>query len=330
MKQVILIFAIVSQALGQTYWFSIGLDSSKPLFTHALAGAKQEYVVQGQATAFTVYSVDLDAGSATQVKEVNLAANSNLETNCRILGDWTDNVVLNSKAMVRFNTAPGAPSNEVTYTGPAGERYSQPQNAYGTIYMFVGTMEFTSNYKFYRLHSDRITDVKEFSVGANTRAYGVLSGTPRILVSILTTNKRKIFDYTNGFIGGTDSVLTEHTKSGGNGELGFISPEDGRDYYVIAGMDDKILYTVKASDGTDHLNHNLNTDLGNFAIYLGWVYDTDLVLVFGYGSKMGLYDFMDTSKSRTVAPITYEGGATPINQGLIWLGKKSSNRPRPQ
>ena len=324
MKQVILIFAIVSQALGQTYSFSIGLDSTKPVRTHALVGANQEYVAQGQETAFTVYSVDLDAGSATQVKEVTLGANSNLELNCRMLGDWTDNVVLTSKVIVRFNAAPGAPSNEETYTGPAGELYSQPQNAYGTVYMFVGTMEFTSNYKFYRLHSDRITDVKEFSVGAKTRAYGVIHGTTRVLVSILTTDKRKIYDYTNGFVGGTDSVLAEHTKSGGNGERGFVSPDDGRDYYVVVGKDEKVMYTVKASDGTDHLNHNLYTDLGNFAIYLCWVYDTDLVLAFGTGSKMALYDFMDTSKSRTVAPITYEGGATPINQGLIWLEKRAA------
>ena len=103
-----------------------------------------------------------------------------------------------------------------------------------------------------------------------------------------------------------------------------MSPKDGRDYYVITNRESKILHSVKASTGSEHLQFNLNTDLGNFAASLAWVYDTDLVLVAGYGSTMALYDFMDTSKSRAIVTTTYEGGATQPDNVLIWIDKRAA------
>ena len=63
METVILTTCLISQAVSQTLWFSIGPGGSKPFQTVALVGPNQEYVIQGQATSFTTYTVCWEAGS---------------------------------------------------------------------------------------------------------------------------------------------------------------------------------------------------------------------------------------------------------------------------
>ena len=225
--------------------------------------------------------------------------------------------------MVRFKAQPGASLNEESYPVTEGNRYSAQVNAYGTAYMFVGALAFSSNFKFYRIQSGGVTDVKEFTVGTKTQAYGVIFETTRVLASTTNTDKRKIFDYT-----GSDSTVAEHTKVGSHKEVGFISLEDGRDYYVVTDAPNKLLRTLRASDGDEHLTRNLNTDLSSFGFGLAWVYDTDLAVVVTHNNKMAIYDFMDTSSSRRVTPVTLSGSSPGPKQVMTWVEKRSFIVPR--
>ena len=262
MKWILIALSIVSHAQTQTFWFSIGPGGSKPMGPVTIAGQNQEYVVQGHTTTFNAYTIDWNAGSATEVNEISTVSDAGLTDNARLQSAWSYNVVLASQKVARFNSQAGGAANSELYPFPAdtGKNWANPQNAHRTDYVFLGTLDFTAgNEKFYRIHSDRITDFKEFSTGDNSRAFGVLFGSTNILISLSNSDKRSIYDYTNGYIGGTDSFLTQHTKStGSTEELGFISPNDARGYYVVVAKTTKMAYTVKESDGSGRLFQNLS------------------------------------------------------------------------
>ena len=323
MKSVIIAFLLVSQVVTQTHWFDIGPGAAKPLQSFGIAGPNQEYVVQGQPNTFNLYSIDWEAGSATEVNEISLTADSNLVVNSRVETPGSYNAILTSQTVARFNVQPGAPTNQEIYSVPteANNFYAYPQYVHNTVYLFVSTLNFASTFKFYRLEADRITDVKEFTVTTNSRAYGAIHATNQVIISETSTNKRTIYDYTNGFVGGTDTILGQHTKTGADFELGFMLPEDGRDYYVVAAMSTKNCHTVKASDGSSHVTVDLSSFVDHLIANLEWVYDTDFALAASHRQKISIFDFMDTNQGRTPTSVDTPGGDN--YHGRIWLEKRA-------
>ena len=237
------------------------------------------------------------------------------------------NVVVASHTLARFNIQPGQPiSSEKYFSGAQeGYPYAYPQAAYNTIYLFVATMEVATAglRKFYRIHSDRVTDIQEFPLGANSRAYGVLQGTPWVLASADGTTQRKLFDYTNGHNGDSNSVAATHTKPSTKNEMIFLSPEDARGYYVISDAlnePTRSLFTVKNTDGSQHLSYDLTTYLSHTIISLNWVYDTDLCLVASYINGFFLVDIMANTRALTLVPFPSGGGNTAVH-AEYWISK---------
>ena len=321
MKELALLIGLFAHTLSLTSWFIIEtVDTSRMRSQASIGGLNQEYVVQGNIHGYYSYLVDLEAGTSTFQKEMSVT-DSELNTAARPLATGASTMILASRVIARLNFLQGQPDNLEKYSvevGPANEHYYTPERIANSIYVLVASYQFTSNHKFYRLNPEVLTDLKEYTVGANSRAYGPIYGTNWILASTVNTDKRKIFDYTNGDVAGTDSTIAEHTKTAGsNEESVFMSPEDGRGYYVVSDVPGKTMLTIKVADGTQHLSHDLNANLGNYAIGLSWVYDTDLVLVAGWHSNIALYDFMDVSKSRPINVINV--AETLIGRCHIWL-----------
>ena len=118
--------------------------------------------------------------------------------------------------------------------------------------MLVSSSTFTAanEKRLYRVFSDRTTGVETFSTGENSWSYGALYGKPWLVVTLGSTTVRKLYDYTNGHQGGTDSALQTHNTGHGNFETGFISPEDiTKDFYIVSQLSTKRIRTTK-HDGT--------------------------------------------------------------------------------
>ena len=309
MKLIIILLSInlLCPITSLTFWFSIGPGNPTEVISPVtISGPNQEYIIHGAYSTFYVYSINWESGTASKVKDIPMAADGYLTWNCRLHSDWTHNAVLASKTLVRFNAEPGKPINSEKYTVVTdGTDYSYPQPALGTVYMFVASL-WPAPKQFFRIHSDRVTGVQKFPLGTNSRAYGVLQGTPWVLASADGTNQRKLFDYTNGHNGGTNSVADVHPKPNTNQEIAFLSPEDGREYYLVTELLARIVRTVKTSDGSELLNHNVFSLLTQTIVSLSWVYDTDLCALICYANGIILVDFM--AKTRTPFLVTLPSG----------------------
>ena len=88
------------------------------------------------------------------------------------------------------------------------------------------------------------------------------------------SNQRKLYDYTNGYDGGSNNSVDTHTKLGSNNELGFFCPEDGRQFHVISASGLKAIHTIKF-DGTNLLQHAL-ASMDQVIHPIVWVRDSDL------------------------------------------------------
>ena len=324
MKRIFLTIILLVCSKSVTFWKEVG-GGSPTVMSMSLTGPKQGHIVQGDASLYRVFQMDAGDGALSSIKHIDVGSNQNIVTDTRIQSDSGFNVVAASNTLFRFNAEPGANIDFEEYSVPTGNKYEYPVWAPQTNYMFVGTRDFTTvpGKKFYRLHSDRITDVKIFDVRSNTRSYGVLYGTSWLVISVDNGPHRRLFDYTNGYIGGSNSVVQTHSRPHAHNEIGFISPEDGRGYYVV-GIDQwdgvRRIYTVK-NDGTDHLNRGLSS-LSHVVNYMKWVKDTDLCVVGSWGNNFAIVNFMDTSNPAP-AYYTLHGGGEQIYQPQVFKDYKA-------
>ena len=329
MKSITIALSLVYQVTSLSYLMSIGPGGSKPVNSMTLSGPNQEYLVQGSTTTFHVYSINWVDTSAIEVKEVALAADVNLIWKCRICSDKNHNIVLASKTVMRFSAEPGKPNNPGKYVpvSQEGFDYDNPVSAMNTNYLFLCTQSIStaSKKKFYRLNAELSSDVQEFPLGANSRAYGVFEGTTLVLASDESGAEGKIFDYTNGHDGGTNSVLATHPKPSSAREIAFLSPGDARGYYVITDSRDgptRSIFTVKDVDGSQHLSYDLSGLLTQIVSSLSWIYDTNLCLVASYKNGIMLVDLMDNT--RPLSFLTYPAGMGVTAQiGDSWLDKRA-------
>ena len=155
-------------------------------------------------------------------------------------------------------------------------------------------------------------------MNSNSKAYGVLYGTPWLLVSLndVPGNKRNLYDYTNGYDGGSSSTINSHTKSETKAETGFLSPEDGRDYYAVATEDSRNLLTVKASTGVQQLSQSVEI-LNSDPTRIAWIYDTDLCVV---GSMLGFFGVINFMQDSPPSLVVYSLSAASqrILQPAVW------------
>ena len=307
-----------------TYWKEVG-TGSPPIASLTLSGPNQEYIVQGDKLTYSVYQTNWEDNNnpiSSVAKTVNIPPNSNILAESKVQADSGYNVVVSSQTIFRFHSQPGAFEGYEEYNVPKGKGYAYPYWAQQTNYMFVSARAFTNTreMRVYRLHSDRVSDIKVYNTGANSRSYGVLHGTNWLVVSIAGSTQRKLFDYTSGYEGGSNTAVQTQSRAD-TVELGFVSPEDGRGYFVVATHDfRKTIYTVK-NDGTDLLNHQL-TSIDTDSLFPKWIKDSDFCVVPSWGTNFAVVNFMDTNKP----PPTYytlQNGGKYIYQPQVWNDYKA-------
>ena len=193
--------------------------------------------------------------------------------------------------------------------------------------MFVGTSTFVGvgDRKVYRVNSDTITGMKFFNSGQNSGAYGVFFETNLLVVSLDSTNSRRIYDYTTGFSSGTNSFVQMHPKTHFEKEVGITSPEDGRPYYFTVRFTTRVLLTLKQGDGSVWVSHTL-TGLGGDPMLSQWIKDTDLCVVPSWGDKFVIVNFMDQTNPG-VKYFTLPHSAQMIFNPFVWTNYKAILAP---
>ena len=308
MKRIILAAFLLANSKPLTFWKAIGSGNPPHISSMAMTGPQKGYIAQGQGQLYRVYSIDWTANTpvTSAAKIIDVGTNTNLGTYYpRIQSDSGFNIVAAVKTIIRFSALPSGGNDFEEYSVPKTGEYAYPFWVAQTNYMFVSARSYTNpiEEKVYRLHSDRITDVETFNTGTNSRAYGVLYGTNFLLVSMEGTSQRYLYDYTTGYESGSNTHVQTHTKKGAHTqhEIGFFSPEDGKDVYVVALEGTKKIFTVK-NDGTDLLDRDLATVLNSQITFPQWIKDTDLCVVPSWGENFAIFNFMDTSNP---APVGY-------------------------
>ena len=327
MKRIILITILLASTKGATFWKEVA-SGSPPVASMTLSGPNQEYIVQRHTHIFRVYQMDWVDNSnpiTTSVKDIDLGAGDSNLAMPRVQSDGGFNIVTASMTIYRFSSQPGIGNDFEEYPVPKTKEYAYPFWLQQTNYMFVAARSFINagDLKAYRLHSDRVTDIKVYNIGTNTRCSGVLYGTNWFVVSVPSSGQRKVFDYTNGYEGGTNNVVGTQSRQSTYDELGMFSPEDGRGYFVVGGSSGTRIYTVK-DDGTDLLNHHLSSlgSVGTFVMSPKWIKGTDLTLVATWGAKFAIANFMDTNKP-TPSYYTIQGGGSDTYQPQVWNDYKA-------
>ena len=279
-------------------WFEVGPGST--VTTTTIAGADSQYVVIGQKYDWRVYTIDWGTQTPTLVgsNPITLPADPKLGWNCRVQGDsQTNNVVVTSAVAWRFSIQLGGPTNFEKYLVPSGF-YWLPKSIRSTIYLLVGSGSGVG--RLFRVQSDTTADMKEFTVSSATNAYGPVYGATLAIFSTRNSNLRYVYDYTIGHKEGTDSWAAVHTKVGHKNEMGFMSPLDGRDRYVVCKKSNTpavSFHSVKVSDGVEQFNRDLtpigiNRDIRTMV----WIPDTDLSFLAAQRWRVALVDLMDDTK----------------------------------
>ena len=321
MKRVISAILLLTNVNTVTLFFEVGTGSPE-MVSMSIAGPNQEYVVQGHSTGYSTYTIDWqNTPHATSVKAINLNANVNIVESSRVQCDSGENCVVCTNTIIRFNIKPGAALDFEEYSVPTGFRYGYPSVLVGTSYILTNSRDTSvaSSKKAYRIFSDKVTDVKTFNTGANSRGFGILYGTGWFLITLDGTTQRKLFDYTNGYEEGTNSTVQTHTKQD-NLEIGFFSVEDGRELYVVSSFDLQRIYTVQY-DGTNWLHQDVPTFVGALHPPV-WIRDSDLCLVSTWAEKFFIVNFVDKNKPSPTSYNLPTGGKLTYRPG-VWTDYKT-------
>ena len=315
---------LLGQIKSLTYWFDVRA-SSRFVESAAVCGTNAEYIVQGEGSAYNVFTVNWVTGVATNAKTINLSGYSFIGGAGFMGGGDSPNFVIAVRQVVRISAVPGQSNGDQSYSMTSEVNYYAPLFQRGTSFLFLGSNEEAAGkYKLFRIQSDTTNGVEAFTLtGGKTRTYGILAGSTWLVASIDGTTTRMLFDYSNGYDGGNGTATSTHTKTdGSNSEVGFTSPDDKRGYYVVSSGAGKTLYTIKDSDGSEKLQHTLST-LTDAVEMIVWVYDTDLVLVSSFKHRFVIVDFMDEAKSTAPVYTALPNGSWKQRLGYVWEDKKA-------
>ena len=322
MKRILLALLLLNFVKSITYWFSFDTSGAGTEGRIAMAGPNKEHVIRGRTNIFMVFTMDLANGQATTVDTINIGTHATISGHSRSGSDESFNNVAGSNAIFRFTTEQGVPNGLQFYSLPTGSKYYAPRWTPGTNFMLVGTKNYVAanEKRLYRVYSDRITGVETFTTGENSQSYGALYGKPWLVVSLDGTTERKVYDYTNGHQGGTDSALQTHIKGYSGNDIRLISPEDlSKDYYIVGRISTKIVHITK-QDGTSWLFHDL-ASLDNQIVGGDWIKDTDLCIISASGTKYALVNVFDQNKP---APTyyTFNGAGSTVVAPYTWPYKR--------
>ena len=310
-----------------THWFNIVSAVVSSTSYSTIAGPNKEYVIHGTLTQFAAHTINWELGRADLVHNIDIGTDAQLSSLARVGSDNTFNCVGGSKGIVRFNAQQGVPHGREFYSVPTSGKYFQPFWTPGTNFVFISIWQTadSTHRRLYRLHSDRVSGMETFTTGAYSKAYGVLFGTPWLLVSLEGGNQRRIYDYTSGHQGGTDSALNTHDKQHTEPENGLsISDQPGKQYYVVVKEDTKKVYSTKW-DGSATFFYDLAT-LDGFAAKTTWIVDSDLVLVTAFGKKIAFINAIDSTLP-TPTYLTLDGTSYGVALPYIWPNYRAIMMP---
>ena len=326
-KALVPLFLLLAQIKSATYWFTIDGNAGGQFTGHTvgISGPNEELFIQGVGNRQRVFSIDWVNGGTQNppnpTETLTITLNTDNSHLSRIASDGTYNVVASRKKIMRYFSKPGGPLNleEYPLVSTDGQQ-SIPVAAKGTVYMFVAPRIFSGVHKAYRLHSDRITDIQSFGLGSDSRAYGVLYGTPWVVFSIQDSKNRRLYDFTKAYEGGPGGAgtINFHFKDDAV-EVGFVSPTDRRPYYAVCAQNTLRLLTTK-NDGEAHLTVGL-PQVGTAISLMSWITDSDLVFVPGKENNFYIVNFMDAA----VSPVlyTFHGGSGESLNSVVWSNYKA-------
>ena len=207
MNKILPIITLFQGIYGLTYWFDIEPSPSKLVQKTTIAGPNEEYVVQGSDTEYRTLRINWEDQTSAELKTITLPSTgpTQLSAGVRLTGNWGNSVVFNSKTIWRANINPNDPTDVELYPVIEGDNYGELTTLRNTVYIFTGRANGTP-IRFYRLSSDTTADIKQFPVNYASRAHAVLYGTPWLIVSKLNANQRVLYDYTNGYSGGSNQA----------------------------------------------------------------------------------------------------------------------------
>ena len=322
--KLLLKISIIHKIYSLSVWFDIK-TADRAAGTLAVAGPKKDLVIMGQVEKVDVYKIDWTAGSHSRVKSMDLIQYPSLQTNNFMDSDGGNNVLFASHTVIRFNSDPDSPNLDQEYSVVKGQAHFRPVWLPNTSYLFFGYSQPISGvYVLYRALAHTTTDLRIFSVSSTgkTRCYGMLAGSTWGVASIDGTDQRRLFDYTNGYDGGSNSTTAVHTKSVGvNDERGFLSPGDERGYYVVTSGADRTVYTVKESDGSVKLDYFLD-ELTSTIQLMAWFHDTDFALAVSFQTRIAIVNFMDETKSTPATYTIIPNSDSKMRSAYIWEDKK--------
>ena len=326
MKRIVLAILLLQAAQSAVLPAYITVETvALDISSMAIAGPNQEYVVQGKFQHVRVYQIDWVTPAATLADtfDFGTAPAGQYQEDTRIESDGGHNCVMTSDAVWRFSVKPGQPHGfELFSTLPTNVRYGYPHWLPGTNYIFVSNREFGANKNVYRLHSDSIAGIKTFTVGAFSRSYGTLWGTTLLVVSLDSSNDRKVFDYTKDFDGSPNaSPAAIHTKSPSHDEIGMFSPEDGRQFYVVCTRGSRKMITTKY-DGTSWPNHDFGGSIDFATHNPAWIRDSDFAVVPAWGTNFAIVNFVDLAKPAPAYHDFDNGGKDCYKPG-VWHDYKA-------
>ena len=172
----------------------------------------------GDQNKFDVYKVDWQTGTPSHAKAIDSAANSDLVPGF-LRGDETHYSFYASRTILRLNTDPAAAGGEEIISTTAdtdGVNYYHPHVVKGVPYIFIcAKKKVGEKIRLYRFLISTITDLQTFIFAETSDSYGILAGTPWLLVSLFATNTRQLVDYTNGYEGGSSRLVDTHIKAVG-------------------------------------------------------------------------------------------------------------------
>ena len=306
-SKILVIVLVLGHGRPLSHWFTV-FNPANPTRANqgmAITGPNYEYVIHGATSGGTsffvdLFSIDWTTGSSSLVKTKDVSV-PGVNGVAFVAADHT-NFLFTAKYIMRGSTVPGSPDDYEMHAVTNGVGpYYLPYWVKGTSYMFFGSnVQNSGEYRLFRVLTHTTTGVQTYRVSSKVRACGVFHGTNFLMGSEDGGSSRQIFDYTNGYDGSLSAgpVATHPKPPPNDDEGGFVSPADGRGYYVVATYGTpKGIVTVKDVDGAQKLKLDLDLAVSGNIWTITWIPDTDLVLGCNRDDNIFIVDFMDENLS---------------------------------
>ena len=290
----VILLAMTGQTKPLRYWFKVPTGAPAPHYALAVGGPNDKYIIHGGMNDYGVYQIDYSIPQSTQLGLLDIRTNFGSTSSGSELLALNDNYFFFSNKYLALGIYTKLAGLEKQYPVPTdGAFHSIPFSVSNTDFVFAATKSGSPS-SLYRVLITSSDAPKIFPLGDHSKCSGSIPDTNFVVASQNGLTTRKVFDYTNGFVGGSGSgATTTHTKADGTQEdISFFSPRNGEvQVYVVAVNTVNKIRTVNWPDGSNRLSRTLPNGISAIA----WIPDTTLCIVTFGTATYSVTDFMDQS-----------------------------------